>query len=86
MVVILDNDSRLWGKQIDGVEIVDPKTVNKYQFDRIIIAPLFVEEISKQLQSLNIDNDKIIPYYSNYTDYFGSPHQGNHNIKIGKYH
>ena len=47
VVAILDNDSRLWGTQIDGVDIVDPSMINKYKFDKIIFAPLFIEETSK---------------------------------------
>lgn len=85
VVAILDNDSRLWGTQIDGVDIVNPSMINKYKFDKIIIAPLFVEEITEQLQSLGVEINKITHYCLNYKDYFGSQDQSKQKLKIGKY-
>jgi acetyltransferase-like isoleucine patch superfamily enzyme len=86
VVAVMDNDSRLGGQLLEDIEIVSPEDVNRLEFDRIIVAPLFFDEISQQLRVLGVDEKKIIPFYSNYSDFFGSTNQSSsQRIKIGKY-
>ena len=70
IVCISDNDSRLYGKEYKGIPIKKPHEILEYDFDKIIVTPIFFESIRQQLEDLGISKNKIIPYYVNYSTYF----------------
>lgn len=59
LVGFADNDSRLHGKKILGKKVIDPVEIPNIEFDICIICPIFHEEITRQLEELNISKEKI---------------------------
>lgn len=62
IVALADNDSRKWGTLMNGVEVIEPRRINEYIFDKIIICVenIFEEEIEQQLLfNLEIPKNKI---------------------------
>lgn len=58
IIAFCDNDSSKQGQKINGIEIIAPEEINKYFYDKIIIASdLYYAEIRNQL----IQDYKIIP-------------------------
>lgn len=68
IVAIIDRNSELFGKKIEGVEIISKNDIKKYQVDLIVISSFaFMDEISSEITKLgykyvnlysNIDEDK----------------------------
>lgn len=58
---IVDNDAKKWGKMLDGIVIENPKTLLKESGENVsvIIANIYWEEISRQLDEMGIED-----YYS----------------------
>ncbi len=54
----IDNDENKWGTEISGIKIMKPGILKNYKGE-IIIASVYYWEISKQLYSLGIPNEKI---------------------------
>ena len=50
-----DNNSNFWGKRIDGIEVLPPEEIKNLECN-IIIACRYVEEITKQLSDMGIEN------------------------------
>lgn len=59
----VDNNKSKVGKILEGKKIVSPYEIANYQYDFILIASQFYEEITKQLLDLKVSSDKIIPFY-----------------------
>jgi acetyltransferase-like isoleucine patch superfamily enzyme len=85
VVCICDNDSRLKGQKFQNIKIENLNKIKKYDFDKIIVTPIFFEAIKKQLVSLGISEKKIIPYYHDYETYFGYKKRFFNNLEIGPY-
>lgn len=64
VIYFCDNDSNKWGSYIDEVKIISPKELVQYKQVKILIASMYVNEISKQLVSLGIDNYEIFEPYN----------------------
>ncbi|MEB2298497.1 LicD family protein [Lysinibacillus xylanilyticus] len=58
-LAILDNDINKHGKILNNVEVVSPEHISSYHYDKIIVASMYVESISKQLSELGIPKGKI---------------------------
>jgi len=56
VICVADNNSQLWGGNIEGIEIINPSELKNYQYDLLIIANSFFSEVSKQLNQMGIDN------------------------------
>ena len=78
-----DNDSRLEGVILDGLQIISPARIPKLQFDKIIIAPIFTAEIRRQLLDLGIPDNKIESLYKD--EYFSREARKFRSNTIGKY-
>jgi O-methyltransferase len=63
VIAVCDNNSELVGKKLDDIPIVSPTSINKIDYDYIIITNIHGEEIKKQLYSLNVPLNKIIDYF-----------------------
>lgn len=62
IIIILDNDKRKQGTYVDGHYIDNPKNIDKYSYDTILILSKEVDEIRKQLHDLGVADDKVIDY------------------------
>ena len=85
VVAFIDNDSRLIGREIEGKKVIVPEQVKNYDYDLIIVAPIFVVEISRQLIDLGVSEDRIIPYSEDHVRNFGDMDREFDDVKIGKY-
>ena len=85
VVAFIDNDSRLIGQEIEGKKIIVPEQVKNYEYDLIVVAPIFVVEISRQLIDLGVSEDRIIPYSEDHVRNFGDMDREFDDVKIGKY-
>lgn len=54
IIKYVDNNKQLWGTELNGVEIVNPKEICNYKVDIVIIASESYEEIAKQLDQMGI--------------------------------
>lgn len=62
IIAIADNDSSKWEMAINGIKVISPQNISDLSFDKIYIATNnnYIR-ISKQLVSIGIDENKIIP-------------------------
>lgn len=59
VVAFLDNNANKWGKNEDGIPIVSPTCIYKYNYDVIILMSVYVKEMKAQLLALSVDSSKI---------------------------
>lgn len=63
VLAFADGNSKLWGKEVCGVRVIDPECIPKYEYDTVIIAVLMVKarnEIFERLtQTLSVPKEKI---------------------------
>jgi acetyltransferase-like isoleucine patch superfamily enzyme len=85
VIAFIDNDSRLIGREIEGKKIIFPEQVTDYEYDLIVVAPIFFAEILRQLIDLGVSEDRIIPYLEDHTRNFGDMDREFDDVKIGKY-
>ena len=64
----LDNDHTKWNNIHNGKIINNPKNINEYKYDYILIGSQYNEDIYNQLQSYRIDKKKIFQF-SKYIEY-----------------
>lgn len=57
----IDNDHKKQNTKFMGIKITSPNEIKKFDFDNIIIASQFVDEIIPQLLNLGVPFNKIIP-------------------------
>lgn len=55
----LDNDSKKHGTSIAGRRVYGPEVLDQQQWDRIVIASMYDEEIFRQLMELGVPITKI---------------------------
>ena len=85
VVAFADNDTRITGRDIGGVKIILPNQIAKYDYDFVVVTPIFFSEISIQLNDLGIGSDKIIEYHEGHERNFGVDAREFDDVKIGKY-
>ena len=85
VVAFIDNDSRLIGREIEGKKIIVPEQVKNFEYDLIIVVPIFVVEVSRQLIDLGVSENRIIPYSEDHVRNFGDMDREFDDVKIGKY-
>lgn len=63
-LALTDNNSRLWGDFLYGIEIINPRNIYEYNMDFIVILSLTYEnDIRRQLiDELKVRNEKILTY------------------------
>lgn len=62
IVCFCDNDSEKWGKSVEGIEVIPPSRLRGMDNVDIVIASTYYEEISKQLNSIGINNFKVFKF------------------------
>ncbi len=75
VVAFADNDTTKQGSNLLGKKIIAPNEIAGQQFDAIVIASIFEDEIKKQLVELGF-GDKIVTYNSAKESAFGSGLEG----------
>ncbi len=55
----IDNNCDKWGKLFEKTEIIPPNRINEYTYDYIVIASSYFNEITRQLEDLGVNSDKI---------------------------
>ena len=70
ILAYLDNNQSKHGTIYNGIKVEDPLTVNKYDYDYIVIASIFYQEITAQLLRMNIHKSKIVQLYASKTARF----------------
>ncbi len=59
IVALIDNDSKKWGRELDGAKIYSPEECLKRSFDYIYILSSYDIEMRNQLRSMGIAEEKI---------------------------
>ncbi|WML35467.1 chemotaxis protein [Clostridium sp. OS1-26] len=63
ILAYVDNNESKWGTKRNNILIVKPEQIKNYDYDYIIIASQFNEEIYNQLIDLGVVENKIFQYY-----------------------
>ncbi len=64
VIAFVDNDPRKFGLIYEGIPIISPQELRKQEFDFVIVGAWFsYSEITKQLSSLGISKECIMPLY-----------------------
>lgn len=63
LAAISDNDTTRHGQFVDGVRIVSPSDIICLDFELVIVASMYFEEIKENLISLGINNNAIVNIY-----------------------
>nr|WP_207715353.1 D-alanyl-lipoteichoic acid biosynthesis protein DltD [Clostridium saccharoperbutylacetonicum] len=71
IVCYCDNDKSKWGKIFDEKEVICPENIKEINFDYIIIASQFNDEIYNQLIEIGINQVKVLQFFK-YIDSFWS--------------
>ena len=60
ILAFLDNDQKKWGTKFMGKEICSPDAICQLNYDVVLIASVYEEEVFNQLNNiLNVDKNKI---------------------------
>jgi len=60
ILAVVDNNPQKEGSYIDGVEVILPKNISQYEYEYIVIASTFSQEIHQQLIEMGIPEESII--------------------------
>ncbi|WP_218029558.1 nucleoside-diphosphate sugar epimerase/dehydratase, partial [Aneurinibacillus danicus] len=64
IIAFIDNDSRKQGAFFEGKHIISPLDIEKYNYEKILVASSFFYDISIQLVNLGIPSNKVVfPFY-----------------------
>lgn len=63
IIAFIDNDHRKIGKELDGKRIISPEDIYSYQFNNILIASQYYEEMARQLEKLGINKESIVSVF-----------------------
>lgn len=87
IVAYLDNDKSKIGYK-DSYPVATPHEIEKFEYDYVIIASQYEEEIFQQLKELNIDEKKIIRFFkwfdsnNNYVKMVITSYHNNSNYRV----
>ena len=59
----IDNDERKTGQKIYGKEVMLPEKISGFNYDYILIASMYFNEIFNQLINMGINESKIVEIY-----------------------
>lgn len=58
-IAFSDNDKNKFGTHIDGLPVIKPEEIINYSADVVVIASMWVKEISDQLIEMGVDKEKL---------------------------
>lgn len=70
IIGFLDNDLNKTNYRIDSLNILSPNMLNSFEYDFIIIASTYENDIINQLKALKVGENKIIKASSLNSDYY----------------
>jgi FlaA1/EpsC-like NDP-sugar epimerase len=70
IIGFLDNDLNKTDYRIDSLNILSPNMLNSFEYDFIIIASTYENDIINQLKALKVSENKIIKASSLKSDYY----------------
>lgn len=59
ILAIADNNNAKHGSFVEGIRVINPNQIHDYNFDKVIVASMYVSSISRQLVDLGISTEKI---------------------------
>lgn len=59
IIAFIDNNSKIWGNTIDGIKVYRPNQIFQFQYDRILLMSLKMEEMRQQLLDMGVSSEKI---------------------------
>src|SRR5690554_2814099 len=59
----VDNEQSKQGTYYNGIKVENPLAVNKYEYDYIVIASIYYQEITAQLLMMNVHGSKIVQLF-----------------------
>lgn len=59
IVAFIDNNSKIWGNTIDGIKVYRPNQIFQFQYDRILLMSLKMEEMRRQLLDMGVSSEEI---------------------------
>lgn len=62
IVAFADNNSSLWGTEIDGNPVVPPDQIQTFEYDNVLIMSIYIYAIYEQLINLEVDKDRVITW------------------------
>lgn len=65
VLAFVDNDKNKIGKNLNGIKIISPSIIYRYDYDYIFIASMFIIEIYNQLIDIGIDENNLVSYEIN---------------------
>ncbi len=80
VIAFSDNNETLWGKEVDGFQVISPDQIKNFSYDMILIMSTYRDEIFSQLILLGIERLKI-----SFWELFRSEYlQGKREVFIGR--
>lgn len=58
-LAIIDNDVNKHGKLLNNIEVIHPNQIENFAYDKIIVASMYVDSISSQLEKFDVPKEKI---------------------------
>lgn len=59
VLAFIDNDENKHGTLIDGISVISPQSIANYDYEKIVVASMYVHSITEQLVQLGIKQDAI---------------------------
>jgi len=83
VIAFIDNDTRIEGTEIEGIPVHLPSYIQELSFDKVIVCPIFNEEMIAQLRTFGVPTEKIECNYSE--EYFSRKKRSVGNITMGRF-
>jgi len=84
-IVAVDNDTKKHNTDFNGMNIISPNDIEKYQYDEIIITSYWEHSIKKQLiEELNVDPTKIVTMSKNLLKDTQEPFKDSATLKLAR--
>lgn len=64
VVALIDNAPQKWNTYIDGIIVITPQEIKKYEYDYIIILSFQYEDMRRQLLHMDVSSEKIYHFYT----------------------
>lgn len=68
IIAFLDNNSKAWGTQVNGITVYNPLDVLEMSYDAIVLMSIYSYEMRRQLLDLGVDREKIF-YFKRFCAY-----------------
>jgi len=80
ILAYVDNDKEKIGQKINGKEVISPEKINEFNYNYILIASMYFNEIIDQLTNMGISKSRIIKIHGLNSDFSESIMKNMYNI------